>query len=565
MEDLTPNQFKIIPKRDKIQVPDTFDSGTEIGSLVGGWKTTPSELSKGKLKLQSIAERILIGDATEPLTGAGIFIGKDDTDYELRIGDPAGNYFHFDGTDVNLVGGIVDGTSTIGGRTASTLATAINADGHFIDARLDTSAKEILGDFTFGASGALQIGTYKAGVSGDIKIAPTGIVARNSSDDNTFTLNGTTGNATFGGELVSASGTFGTITAGTISGVSILGSTITGGTIQTATTGKRIRLLSASGSTPTQTANSIGLIDSSNNLIWSAGSETSIIQKIQPVEDNDMALNCQTANGLAYNVHLVEFTIWDTNSTGTVLYLTGYGTGTTQTILGVGGTALNITKHTNGAIAPAVTINQWKNDNVLDINKQGTGVGTAVDIANDGTGKSVYIYQSRTTNGSYAVDIYNKGTGKALEVWRDNGSATISMSRFINTGGGRTFEVQQTAAGNSNAMIWLANSGSGRFIDCGNGAYLSNAGTWTDACSKTLKTDFQTPNLSNIIEKIKKLKVLNYVYKADKKHKKNIRHLTPMAEDAHQLFGLGDEKGLSANDMAGLALLGVQFLLSKQK
>ena len=137
-------------------------------------------------------------------------------------------------------GGILDGTTTIGGRLCSTVAEAIDANGHFIDERFDTDSKTILSDFTFGASGALQIGTYESGVSGDIKISPNGILGRNKDGDTTFSINGTTGDATFGGTLVAASGTFGTVTAGILSGVEISGSTITGGTIQTAYTGDRI-------------------------------------------------------------------------------------------------------------------------------------------------------------------------------------------------------------------------------------------------------------------------------------------------------------------------------------
>lgn len=112
-------------------------------------------------------------------------------------------------------------TGTVSGRSTDTIASAISALGNFIDANLDTAAKNILASFTFGASGALQIGTFSAGISGDIKISPNGIVARNSAGANTFTLDGTTGAATFAGTLSAAGGTFGTITAGTLTGVSI--------------------------------------------------------------------------------------------------------------------------------------------------------------------------------------------------------------------------------------------------------------------------------------------------------------------------------------------------------
>lgn len=121
--------------------------------------------------------------------------------------------------------GSVDYIGTISGRASSVLASAINADGHFIDARLDTSAKQILDAFTFGASGAIQIGTYEAGVSGDVKISPNGIVARNKSNQTTVSIDGSTGDANFRG----------TITA----------STITGSTLQTGTSGANVDITSS--------------------------------------------------------------------------------------------------------------------------------------------------------------------------------------------------------------------------------------------------------------------------------------------------------------------------------
>ena len=120
-----------------------------------------------------------------------------------------------------LNGLTIDGTSTLGGRLGSTIASAISALGNFIDANLDTSAKNILAVFTFGASGALQIGTYVNGVSGDLRISPSGIVGRNSAGANTFTIDGTTGTATFAGTLSAAAGTLGSVTAGTFTGVTI--------------------------------------------------------------------------------------------------------------------------------------------------------------------------------------------------------------------------------------------------------------------------------------------------------------------------------------------------------
>lgn len=51
-------------------------------------------------------------------------------------------------------------------------------------------------------------------MSGDIKISPSGIVARNTSGLTTFAIDGETGNATFAGELQSGSLITGQITVG---------------------------------------------------------------------------------------------------------------------------------------------------------------------------------------------------------------------------------------------------------------------------------------------------------------------------------------------------------------
>lgn len=75
---------------------------------------------------------------------------------------------------------------------------------------LNTRSKKILQEFEFAMSGAIQIGKYESGVSGDVKISPSGIVARNKSGLISFALDGDTGDAIFrgtvqAGSLISAS------------------------------------------------------------------------------------------------------------------------------------------------------------------------------------------------------------------------------------------------------------------------------------------------------------------------------------------------------------------------
>lgn len=155
------------------------------------------------------------------------------------------------------------------------------------------------------------------------------------------------------------------------------------------------------------------------------------------------------------------------------------------------------------------------------------------------------------------------------------------------------------------------------------GCYCSAAGVWTDASSKTLKENFED---IEICEKLKTLEIKKYNYLSErKKNMDEIRdmiieqkkrekfgkrdeirkgsslasndrrfmeeilseeelldidqkveeesareqnrvvekHFTPMAEEFHQLFGLGNEKGISPNDTAGIALQGVKELIKR--
>jgi len=79
---------------------------TATTGTIGGWTIGATDLSSGSFNIQSSAERLLVGSATAPLTGTGVFIGKDGADYEFRVGNPADKYIHFDGTTGFTMNGI---------------------------------------------------------------------------------------------------------------------------------------------------------------------------------------------------------------------------------------------------------------------------------------------------------------------------------------------------------------------------------------------------------------------------------------------------------------------------
>ena len=112
--DISPKDFRIVPLNEKLVLPE--DPTQRLGSGYGNWLAESDALSSGKVRIESTNERILIGSATAPLSGIGIFLGKDGSDYEFRAGDPAGDYIHWDGSDLFIQGNFQIGSlwKTIG-------------------------------------------------------------------------------------------------------------------------------------------------------------------------------------------------------------------------------------------------------------------------------------------------------------------------------------------------------------------------------------------------------------------------------------------------------------------
>jgi len=247
-------------------IPSSLTSGEMINSMIvstdgylqsenyvpgaTGWKLTsevaylPSldlsgylSATGGKYKTAPIGSRVEIfpdlstGIIAYDSTGTAVFTvlvgGTDEGDV---IMGSATKYAKWDKSAANfsINGAVVDGTTTIGGRLASVLNTAIDSAGHFADAAFSTATSTIITPFTFGASGALQIGTYANGVSGDLKISPAGILARNSAGETTFFLNGNTGVISGSALVVGTNVGIGTAqTAGNVT--TIIGNTVTTG------------------------------------------------------------------------------------------------------------------------------------------------------------------------------------------------------------------------------------------------------------------------------------------------------------------------------------------------
>jgi hypothetical protein len=209
----------------------TFISGQSIFSPViagvNGYFSNSFKVGNNGITLDGVNKSIYIGTGTYANANTGFYV---DSNAYFSLKDklywnPATSTLTVQG---NIVSSSIDSNSSVGGRNAGTIAGAIDSSGIItsaaLNSKLDTAAGTILGQFALTGSGALQIGTYTYGSYGDIRITPNGITARNNLGATTFSIDGTTGNAVFAGQLSAASGTFaGALSApsGTIGGFTI--------------------------------------------------------------------------------------------------------------------------------------------------------------------------------------------------------------------------------------------------------------------------------------------------------------------------------------------------------
>ena len=102
-------------------------------------------------------EVMRVGAATGPLTGVGIWLGLDDPDYEFRIGNPGGDYMHWDGSTLTISSASVPsdfsdltGTVNLDTQVSGTLSTS------FAEAGLINSGVTINADGTLSGAGGGQ-------------------------------------------------------------------------------------------------------------------------------------------------------------------------------------------------------------------------------------------------------------------------------------------------------------------------------------------------------------------------------------------------------------------------
>lgn len=167
---------------------------------------------------------------------------------------------------------------------------------------------------------------------------------------------------------------------------------------------------------------------------------------------------------------------------------------------------------------------------------------------------------------AFAAGYRARATNQGAFVWASGNtqdfSSTTDNSFHAYTPGG--FEVDwggQGADGQGLKWIALAAQTPGRIINVYNGAYLSSGGNWVDVSDRNAKKDFEPIDSREVLDRVAKLPLSTWTYRSDTEP---ARHMGPVAQDFHSVFGLGaDERHISASDSSGVALAAIQGLNQK--
>lgn len=206
----------------------------------------------------------------------------------------------------------------------------------------------------------------------------------------------------------------------TIAG-SITATTITGGTFQTATSGQRIRIVSAVGATPTQAANSLMLIDSSNNDLLDFGSTSGVIMTISPYSDV-IGLNIIDNVGVTLTNNLATISISETASSGKALSVTNSGTGATLYVSPTA-SAIGLQVEDSGATASTADL----------VRVTSSKAPTAVKIIkSNATGYPLWIDQQSSTSSYQCVYITNASPSIGLYVDQNNAATAGAIGLYVN-------------------------------------------------------------------------------------------------------------------------------------
>ena len=169
-------------------------------------------------------------------------------------------------------------------------------------------------------------------------------------------------------------------------------------------------------------------------------------------------------------------------------------------------------------------------------------------------GKTLIAGSSNVFLGAYS-DAASSAIGNSVAI---GAAANVSSSNTVSIGSSTTTKYVFGIPTTTNLGYALQ---VGSTTSNGNGAYLTNGGTWTDASSREFKENFEVIDEEELLAKVEKLDIKKWNYKGTDEV-----HIGPVAEEFKALFELGvknDNQHISTLDGNGIALKSVQILSKK--
>ncbi|MBL8300116.1 MAG: tail fiber domain-containing protein [Rhodanobacteraceae bacterium] len=183
----------------------------------------------------------------------------------------------------------------------------------------------------------------------------------------------------------------------------------------------------------------------------------------------------------------------------------------------------------------------------VDISASGNvGVGTASPsvklnvVGSDGTTTQVLVQENNATaTGRDLLRLENKGPTR-LRLKNTNTNNEWSLNAH-------DADFRMTPAGSATVAMTIFPTGN-----------VTIAGTLTQNSDRNSKENFRTLDHKSLLQKIAQLDITEWNFKYEKD---DVRHIGPMAQDFHKVFGLGErDDRIAPLDTSGVALAAVQGL-----
>lgn len=132
-----------------------------------------------------------------------------------------------------------------------------------------------------------------------------------------------------------------------------------------------------------------------------------------------------------------------------------------------------------------------------------------------------------------------------LQVFQIGSGAAVKVVRLEMESDGR-LRVDLSGAGGT---LYLGGTNA---IEHSSGAKLTPGGSWQNASVRFVKAGITGVSTLSLTQKVMQLPLFRWYYRAERQRPE--KHLGPMAEEFHRIFGLGDGTSIAASDMAAIAL-----------